>query len=301
VIGEETMSGSSSTTHEVGGPWANARIDELTAKARDENFPVATRLLPRRQRAHLFALYAFARLVDDVGDELEGDRLAALDWLDRELSRAFSDEATHPVFIRLQHSIRACGLEEEPFRNLIEANRRDQRIASYTTFEELVDYCTLSANPIGRLVLRVFDADTATRVAWSDDVCTALQIIEHLQDVGEDARRGRVYLPLEDREAKGCTIEDLTGTVATPSLRRAVARESARARGLLDSASPLLQSLSGRPRLAIAGFAAGGLAALDAIAAVDFDVLGHRCRPTRRRLVLHMLKLRVNRHPGGIR
>jgi len=295
------MSGSSSTTHQDGAPWTTANVDELTAKTRDENFPVASRLLPRRQRVHLLALYAFARLVDDVGDELDGDRLAALDCMDRELTRAFSGQATHPVFVRLQHSITACDLAEGPFRDLIEANRRDQNVASYSTFAELVDYCTLSANPIGRLVLRVFDADTPARVAWSDDVCTALQIVEHLQDIREDAQRGRVYVPLEDREAEGCTVDDLTSTVASQPLRRTVALECARARALLDSAWPLVRSLAGRPRLAVAGFAAGGLAALDAISAVDYDVLGHRCRPTRKRLLLHMAELRVGRHPGGIR
>ena len=235
------MSGSLPTTHPTNGVWATVRVEDLQAKARDENFPVASRLLPRRQRAHLLALYAFARLVDDVGDEFEGDRLAALNALDSELTRAFSGEATHPVFVRLQPSIRECRLVEAPFRNLIEANRRDQSIASYATFDDLVGYCTLSANPVGRLVLRVFDADTPPRVAWSDDVCTALQIVEHLQDVGEDARRGRVYLPIEDQEAEGCTVEDLTAAVASSALRRTVAQESARARGLLDSASPLLR------------------------------------------------------------
>ena len=293
------MSGSPPTTHPTKAVWATVRVDDLVAKARDENFPVASRLLPRRQRAHLLALYAFARLVDDVGDEFEGDRLAALDALDGELTRAFSGDATHPVFVRLQPSIRECRLVEAPFRNLIEANRRDQSIASYATFDDLVDYCTLSANPIGRLVLRVFDADTPPRIAWSDDVCTALQIVEHLQDVGEDARRGRVYLPVEDQAAEGCTVEDLTSAVASSALRRTVAHESARARGLLDSAAPLLRALSGRPRLAIAGFAAGGLAALDAIAEVDFDVLGHRCRPRRRRLLVHALRLRAGRPPKG--
>ena len=293
------MSGPLSTAHLTNEPWLGVNVDDVSAKARDENFPVATRLLPARLRDHLLAIYGYARLVDDVGDELEGDRLAALDWLDRELTLALSGKATHPVFVRLQRSIQGQNLPEAPLRDLIEANRRDQTITSYATFDELVGYCALSANPIGRLVLRVFDADTPARISWSDDVCTALQIIEHLQDVREDAERGRVYLPREDLDAEGCAVDELTAPAASPALRRVIAVESARARVLLGSASPLLRSLTGRPRLAIVGFAAGGLAALDAIAAVDCDVLGHRCRPTRRRLMLHALRLRTARRSGS--
>jgi squalene synthase HpnC len=243
----------------------------------------------------LLAIYGYARVVDDVGDEFEGDRLAALDGLDRELSLALAGEATQPVFVRLQRSMQNGNLREAPLRDLIEANRRDQTITAYATFDELVGYCALSANPIGRLVLQVFDAETPARASLSDNVCTALQIVEHLQDVREDAQRGRVYLPREDLDAAGCSVDELTAATASRPLRRVIAVESARARALLESAYPLVHSLSGRPRLAIAGFAAGGLAALDAIAAVDYDVLGYRCRPTRRRLLLHALRLQTSR------
>ena len=293
------MSGPLSTAHPTNEAWVGANADDVIAKARDENFPVAMRLLPSRRREQLLAIYAYARLVDDVGDELEGDRLAALDWLESELTLALAGKATHPVFVRLQQSIESANLQEAPFRDLIEANRRDQTVTSYATFDDLVGYCALSANPIGRLVLQVFDAETPERAALSDDVCTALQVIEHLQDVREDAERGRVYLPGEVLHAAGCAVDELTAASASPSLRRVIAVESARARVLLGSANPLLRSLSGPSRLAIVGFAAGGLAALDAIAAVDCDVLGQRCRPTRRRLLLHALRLRTSRRSGS--
>jgi squalene synthase HpnC len=262
------------------------------AQARTENFTVASRLLPHGAREHLLAIYGFARLVDDVGDE--GDhppavRLAALDDVEAELDRAFAGTATHPVFRRLTPTIRACRLPDDPFRRLIEANRRDQTVTDYATFDELVDYCHLSADPVGRLVLGVLDAATPERVAWSDSVCTGLQLVEHWQDVGEDAARGRVYLPADDRERFGVTPADLHAATASPALRALVAHEVARARELLAAGRPLARSLRGRARVAVAGFAAGGAAACDAIARADHDVLAVRCRPGRRNTARHVL------------
>lgn len=238
-----------------------------------ENFPVASRLLPRRQRDHLMALYGFARLADDIGDESAGDRHAELDWLEGELDRAFDGAATHPVVVRLEPTIRACGLDRQPFLDLIEANRRDQWCTSYATWDELLHYCSLSANPVGRLVLAVFDAATPVRIEWSDDVCSGLQVVEHLQDVGEDAGRGRVYLPADDLVRAGVQAADLLAPPASEALRDVIATVSERARRLLASGVPLARSLRGRPRWAVAGFAAGGIATLDAISAAGHDVL----------------------------
>jgi squalene synthase HpnC len=253
--------------------------------AEAENFPVASRVLPRRQREHLMALYGFARLADDIGDESEGDRLAELDWLEGEVERAFAGSATHPVLVRLQPTIEACRLDRRPFLDLIQANRLDQVVSSYASWPDLLGYCTLSANPVGRLVLAVFDSASPERIGWSDDVCTGLQVVEHLQDVGEDARRGRVYLPADDLDQAGCTRADLLGPVAPQQLKTVVAQLSDRARELLRSGTPLARSLRGRPRWAVAGFSAGGLAALDAIAAADHDVLSRPVRPRRTDLI----------------
>ena len=266
--------------------------------ASDENFPVASRLLPRRQRDHLLALYGFARLADDIGDESTGDRLAELDWLEHELDLAFAGAATHPVLVRLQPTIRDCGLDRQPFVDLIDANRQDQSVASYATWNELLGYCALSANPVGRLVLAVFDAETTERIRWSDDVCSALQVVEHLQDVGEDAHRGRIYLPAEDRGRHGCIDADLLALTAAPALRAVVADLADRARRLLDSGPPLARSLRGRPRWAVAGFCAGGLATLDAIAGADHDVLRTHIRPDRTRLVRHTVAIASGRRQG---
>ena len=269
--------------------------------ASDENFPVASRLLPRRQREHLIALYGFARLADDIGDESAGDRLAELDWLEHELDLAFVGMATHPVLVRLQPTIRDCRLHRQPFVDLINANRQDQSVAEYATWGDLLSYCALSANPVGRLVLAVFDAETAERVRWSDDVCTALQLVEHLQDVGEDAHRGRIYLPAEDRARDGCPDADLLAPTASPALRAVLAELSVRARQLLEGGVPLARSLRGRPRWAVAGFCAGGLATLDAIADAGHDVLSRRIRPDRSRAVRHTFAIASGSRKGSAR
>ena len=251
----------------------------VLARARHENFPVASRVLPADVRTSLMAIYGFARLTDDLGDEAAGDRLAQLDWLDAELDRAAAGDATHPVFQRLSPVIGGLDLSLDPFRCLIEANRMDQRVSRYQTFDDLVGYCMLSAAPVGRLVLEVFGCSTPERVALSDRVCIGLQVVEHLQDVGEDARRGRVYLPLDDMARFGCSEDELLGTRSGPALRGLVAMEVARARALLAAGRPLAATLALRPRLAVTGFAAGGMAALDSIERARNDVLATQCRP----------------------
>ena len=274
------------------------RPDTSGARAAEENFPVALRVLPRPVRSHLLAIYGFARLTDDLGDE--GDvstagRLAALDGLDADLDRVFAPGGgpppDDPVVARLVPTVRACGLAEEPFRRLVEANRIDQRVTRYTTWAELRDYCTYSADPVGRLVLGVFGASTPRREALSDDVCTALQLVEHVQDIGEDHARGRVYLPAEDLRRFGCPDADLRAATASTALRHVVVFESDRARVLLRSGAALVADLRGSARLAVAGFVAGGLATLDAFAAAGHDVLAAPRRPSRVRTARHALRL----------
>ncbi|MGH8982060.1 MAG: squalene synthase HpnC, partial [Acidimicrobiales bacterium] len=242
--------------------------DALYSQASRENFPVASRLLPAAVRTDLMAIYGFARLTDDIGDELAGDRSQALEWLADELERAPSGGATHPVMRRVGETITSRHLSLGHFRNLIEANRMDQVVRRYETFDDLLAYCALSANPVGRLVLEVLDQSTDERCALSDDVCSGLQVAEHLQDVGEDVAQDRIYLPLADLRAEGVEVADpaaLTAALAAahagPELRRVVALEAARARRLLFSGVPLAASLPWRTRLAVGAFAAGGMAA----------------------------------------
>ncbi len=260
--------------------------EAVMARAQTENFPVASRALPRRERRQLMALYGFARLVDELGDGDErtpAERLAALDWLEGELDRAFRGEAEHPLLVRVGETVHERALTREPFLRLIEANRVDQRVARYETWEQLRGYCSLSADPVGELVLGVFGLATPARIALSDSICTALQLAEHCQDVAEDRARGRIYLPAEDMRRFGCTEADLEGEHASAPLRAVLAFEVARARGLLAAGAPLIGQLRGRPRLAVAAFVAGGSAALDAIERARYDVLAGAPRAGRAR------------------
>lgn len=246
----------------------------VMARAGGENFPVASRLLGRDVRAHLLAVYGFARLVDELGDAFPGDRLAALDWLEGELDRAVAGEAEHPLLAALTPTIRACGLTREPFVRLIEANRMDQRKHAYETWRELREYCALSADPVGEIVLAVFGQSSPRRIALSDSLCTALQLVEHCQDVAEDLREGRVYLPREDMLRFGCEPAQLSARVAGEPLRAVIAFELRRARELLREGLPLVGQLRGRARIAVAGFVGGGRAAIEAIERAGCDVLG---------------------------
>ena len=249
-------------------------LDAVMARASGENFPVALRLLPRAVQGHLRAVYGYARLVDNLGDEYPGDRLAALDWVEAQLDDLFAGAPRHEAFARLAPTVAQFGLDRRPFDQLLAANRLDQHKSSYADFDELMEYCELSANPVGHLVLAVFEAATPDRLAASDQVCSGLQVLEHLQDVGEDAARGRVYLPDDDMERFGVAVEDLHAPTAPAGLRGLVAYEAARARAMLHHGRGLVASLRGPARLAVAGFVAGGLAGLDALEAAGFEVLG---------------------------
>jgi squalene synthase HpnC len=274
------------------------------ARAASENFPVAARLLAPRHRRALLAVYGFARLADELGDELDGDRLAALDWLADELDRAYAGRARTPLLVSLQKVLAECDLPREPFARLIEANRMDQRVSRYQSWEQLRGYCELSANPVGELVLAIFDLHTPERVRLSGDVCTGLQLAEHLQDVAEDLRNGRIYLPQEDLVRFDCSQDwmdrvpggesglTLHDPLSRSRLRDAIAFELARARRLLSSAAPLAASIPAwRPKLAIAAFAGGGLAALEQIERAGCEVLGGVPAAGQRRRLLWLARV----------
>jgi squalene synthase HpnC len=271
-------------------------LDALDQRRSTENFPVALRLLPARARDDLVAIYGFARLVDEIGDAYPGDRLAALDWVEGDLEAIAHGEAIHPAVRRLAPTIQRHDIGLGPCRDLIEANRRDQWQTHYATFDDLVDYCHLSADPVGRMVLAVFGVADPRAGALSDHVCTALQVIEHIQDVGEDAAAGRVYLPADDLARAGCSDDDVHQAITSAGLRSVLRVLCERAAALLDSGPPLLRLVTGSGRLAVAGFVAGGWATIDAVEATDFDVLGRTCRPSKRRTAVHMARLLLGRH-----
>jgi squalene synthase HpnC len=262
-------------------------VSTVARRARTENFPVASLLFPRRLRPHLRTIYGFARLVDILGDEVEGDRLAALDELEAEVDRCYSGTPEWPVMKVLQPTIREFGLPGEPFLRLIEANRMDQRISEYETWHDLKEYCRHSADPVGRLVLGLLHrANDRELVDASDDVCTGLQLVNFLQDVPRDLELGRIYLPVDDRRLFEVNVLDRPN----PELRALLEFEAARARGLLGSGRMLQDRIGGRVGRAVGLFARGGVAALEALESAQWDVFTQRPRPSRMRLALEAVR-----------
>lgn len=260
-----------------------------------ENFPVALRLVPRRPRAHLARVYGFARFVDDVGDDAPGDRSRLLDFVEDDVRALWSGTPVLAPVLALRPLVDETGVSAQPFLDLIEANRVDQRVGRYETFADLLDYCRLSAAPVGQLVLRIADAATDANVADSDAVCAALQVLEHCQDVGEDVQMGRIYLPAADLRAAGVTDAELTATTTSPRLRSVVGLQVDRSLELLRAGPRLVRRLRGWARLAVSGYVAGGLATASALRAADYDVLAHPVRPGKLPTAAHAVRLLAGR------
>jgi squalene synthase HpnC len=256
-------------------------VAEVAARAAGENFPVGSILFPRALRPHVRALYCYARLVDELGDAYDGDRLAALDELEAEVELTFEGEPTWPVLQNVQPTVRKFDLPREPFLRLIEANRIDQRVADYERWDDVKQYCVHSADPCGRLVLGVLRRlDDPALVAASDSVCTGLQLVNFLQDVPRDLELGRIYLPAEDRRRFGEPALDRP----SDELRGLLRFEADRAATLLRAGDELRSRLGGRLGRAVGLFARGGLAALDALEAANWDLFTQRPKPSRARL-----------------
>jgi phytoene/squalene synthetase len=237
-------------------PEAQAACIRL-AREHYENFTVLSWLTPRRLRPHRAAIYAFCRTVDDLGDEVEGDRLVQLDRFETDLDAAFAGAGHGPVFTALADTIARFDLPREPFVRLIEANRIDQRQLRYETFDDLVGYCEHSANPVGRLVLLLHG---------------------HRDDIARDLEKGRIYLPQDEMRTFGVEASDLAVGEASDALVKLIRFQVERTRGLFARGLPLVDRVRGRLRIELALFSRGGLAILDTIEAQGFDTL--RRRPT---------------------
>ena len=256
-------------------------VAEVAARAAGENFPVGSILFPRSLRPHVRALYCYARLVDELGDAYDGDRLAALDELEAEVVLTFEGDPTWPVLVNVQPTVREFGLPREPFLRLIEANRMDQRVTEYERWADVKEYCVHSADPCGRLVLGVLRLlGDAELVAASDSVCTGLQLVNFLQDVPRDLELGRIYLPAEDRRRFGDPALDRP----SDELRSLLRFEAERAAALLRAGDVLRSQIGGRLGRAVGLFARGGLAALDALESANWDLFTQRPKPSRARL-----------------
>lgn len=242
-----------------------------------ENFTVVSRLTPADKRKYIYALYAFSRYTDDLGDELEEGNLDALDLWQEELEEAFKgNRPDNPILLALRDTARQHALSRKPFEKLIKANRMDQRNKSYSTYEELLDYCENSANPVGRIFLALFGYGDESRKALSDKTCTGLQLTNFWQDVDRDEKMGRVYIPEEDMERFGYSREKLKNRIYNDEFVELMKFEVDRARELLEEGLELVPLLDNRLKMDVRLFNQGGLKILDKIEAENYDVLHGR-------------------------
>ena len=245
-----------------------------------ENFPVASLLVPARLRRATLAVYRFARGADDLADEGDAapsQRLADLARFDTAVTAIGRGETPDwGPFPELAHAVREHGLPLQPLHDLVSAFAQDVTTGRYATEPDLFDYCRRSANPVGRLMLHLYGAATPANLAWSDAICTALQLANFWQDVASDWNRGRVYLPLEHLARFGVTELAIERGEVTEAWKKLMRFETSRTRAMLESGRPLVRALPLRLKLELAGVLAGAHRILDAIDGVDGDVFNRR-------------------------
>jgi phytoene synthase len=263
------------------------------ARTHYENFPVASRLVPRHMRHHVAAVYAFARAADDFADEdvrPVADRHRLLDgWLCRlndavshDLSAASRPIAagepanTHEIFVALGATIRDKGLPVSLFEDLLSAFRQDVIVTRYASWADVMDYCRRSANPVGRLVLRIGGYRDSQLDSWSDAICTALQLTNFWQDLKIDYDRGRVYIPEDEMRAHGVSPTELASSTMTQPWARVVAAAVGRTRALFQEGRPLCDAVRGRLRYELRATWLGGTRILDRLEASEYDMIRRR-------------------------
>jgi squalene synthase HpnC len=245
-----------------------------------ENFSVTTFLLPRRLLRHFHSVYSYCRWADDLGDETGGGARALdlLRWWRGELLTCFEGQPRHPVMIALAATIERFQIPAQPFLDLIYAFEQDQLVKRYASYEQLCDYCRYSANPVGRIMLYLFECFDSERAALADHICTALQLTNFWQDVARDFAIGRVYLPEEDRRRFDYSDADMAAHRHNHSFVRLMRFEVERTRDLFYRGLPLVQRVPPDVRIDVELFARGGLAVLGKIEQQDYNVW--RRRPT---------------------
>lgn len=260
------------------------------AESHYENFPVGSLLIPKRLRKHVYSIYAFARTADDFADEGyeagartspfaafdERQRLAALDDWQQKLERCFAGEADHTVFIALAATVKELNLPIKPFSDLLSAFKQDVTKRRYANFDEVLDYCARSANPVGRLILLLFDYRDERMFEFSDHICTALQLANFWQDVSVDVRKDRVYLPQDDMQRFGVTVEDLRDSRFSPQFAELLKFQIDRTWELFHGGRELPEMVSGRLKYELRLTWFGGANILKQIEALGYDTLNHR-------------------------
>lgn len=256
------------------------RFCQDLADSHYENFPVASLLLPKRLRKHVAALYAFARIADDMSDEAEYEgrrKECLLNWRSM-LADIGKRPPSHPVFLALGATLKELDLPKEPFDDLLSAFLQDTEKSRYATYDEVIDYCRRSANPVGRIVLMIHGYKDEELFRYSDAICTALQLANFWQDVSVDLLKDRVYIPQEDFDAHGYSEADLRMGVYNDRFKNLMKFEVARARALFEQGKPLPEKLHWPLSLEIRLTWYGGMQILKMIHKLDFDTI--RTRPT---------------------
>jgi squalene synthase HpnC len=248
------------------------------ARTHYENFTVVSALLPRRLVRHFHAVYAYCRWSDDLADETAGGQTALdlIAWWRDELLSCYDGTPRHPVMVALRETIRRFNIPPRPFLSLLIAFEHDQRVKRYDTFDQLLGYCHNSANPVGHLVLMLFECFDADRAILSNEVCTGLQLANFWQDVARDFALGRVYLPEEDRRRFGYSDADLESRRFTPAFAELMRFEVDRAKGFFDRGEKLLPLLPREARVDVDLFLRGGRAILRAVERIGYDVWSRR-------------------------
>ena len=267
-----------------------------------ENFTVASLLIPKSKRDNIYAIYAYCRIVDDIGDEASSDfpfltdlnvevnweewseserRLHLLDYWESQLTLCYTGTPSNPVMYALQDTILSFEIPITPFIKLISANRLDQAQHRYETFENLLNYCEYSANPVGQIFLHLFGYDDELRQTYSDFTCTGLQLVNFLQDIKTDFLRGRIYIPQEDMAYFGYSEDELSKNIENQNFQRLMKFESSRAREYLNQGYKLIDYLNGPIRLDVALFSRGGSAVLKSIERSEYKVLMSRTKLSR--------------------
>jgi squalene synthase HpnC len=253
-----------------------------------ENFTVANWLLPRALRRHFCHVYAYCRWADDLADEIDSAEQATglLDWWESQLISCFHGTARHPVFVALAETIREFTIPQQPLADLLTAFRRDQQQCRYDTWEDLLDYCRGSANPVGRIVLHLGRCYDDRLVVWSDSICTGLQIANFCQDVASDFARGRIYLPRVSWQRAGYREEDFSAAVYDDRFRRLMIDAVEQAERRLQAGWPLVNQVPAELRFQLQLFVRGGLAIVHAIRQQQYDVWTRRPQVSRHQKLL---------------
>lgn len=252
---------------------------EKITRAHYENFPVASRFIPASKRPYVAAIYAFARTADDFADEGDipaQERLSKLDDWEEKLDRCCEGEASDPIFIALAETVSRCGIPKKPLADLVTAFRMDVTRSRFSTFHELLDYCTHSADPVGRLVLYIFSSATDRTMGFSDNICTALQLANFWQDVSVDWKKGRLYLPLEDLQRFGYTENDLAMGIYDERFRNLLKYQVDRTKRYFESGRPLLAEAPNDLKFELRLTWFGGQTILNKIEQAEYDVLNRR-------------------------